>query len=62
MAISVRHNGQIPTGPIMALMFAVSTFTLMLMQMTEQQAAACAPLFTGIIVELIARLFRAVER
>jgi hypothetical protein len=53
MAISLRHNGQNPTDPIIALILTTSFFIWMSMQMTTDQAAACAPLFIGIISDLI---------
>lgn len=56
MASSSCPNGQIPTGPIMALALAVTALTWLSIHMTQEQVAACAPLFTALIAELIQRL------
>lgn len=57
MSESTTHNGQIPTDPIIALMFTVGTVAWLSAQMSPEQATACAPLFTALIGDLLRRLF-----
>jgi len=56
MASSACHNDQIPTGPIIVLVVALTLSTLLSMHMSQEQAAACAPLFSALITDLMQRL------